>query len=380
MKTGLFLGEGRLMLLSPLNKNKIGVTSDKKKMLLLDSSIVFYLFSIERSINSSVSLFSCFDFIMSDVLIEVGAYYLNKLEDEQKQIPLGPPTSTTDNNDDTSSAMTKTNLPRSSSGAVGEPPNAYTCPITYDLMRDPVLLGNTGHTYERVAIESWLRNHNTDPLTNKSLISSELIPNKALGRAIKRHVLREGGTWPLPPIELKPPARGSDHGDDMSSMLRLFREFHDDTRQRNIFASMQALSFAVFRDFTARDADVNPLTIGNSNNRSTLSLSRIERELRSLGVASWDRVQGYRMVDNDDAVLEAVSSMFNSYDTDGERDSHRDSARNPTVEEEALDEEDLNPRDIAIVIEQARCSRNDAIRALRSENNDVVNAIMLLTI
>ncbi len=30
-------------------------------------------------------------------------------------------------------------------------------------MRDPVLIAQTGHTYERAAIEGWLREHSTDP-------------------------------------------------------------------------------------------------------------------------------------------------------------------------------------------------------------------------
>ena len=30
-------------------------------------------------------------------------------------------------------------------------------------MRDPVLVAQTGHTYERTAIENWLREHSTDP-------------------------------------------------------------------------------------------------------------------------------------------------------------------------------------------------------------------------
>ena len=30
-------------------------------------------------------------------------------------------------------------------------------------MADPVLVAQTGHTYERAAIESWLREHSTDP-------------------------------------------------------------------------------------------------------------------------------------------------------------------------------------------------------------------------
>ena len=32
-------------------------------------------------------------------------------------------------------------------------------------MRDPVLVAQTGHTYERAAIEDWLRGHSTDPMS-----------------------------------------------------------------------------------------------------------------------------------------------------------------------------------------------------------------------
>ena len=45
------------------------------------------------------------------------------------------------------------------------PPHQYLCPITHEIMTDPV---NTeaGQTYERAAIESWFReNHSTDPMT-----------------------------------------------------------------------------------------------------------------------------------------------------------------------------------------------------------------------
>ena len=47
-------------------------------------------------------------------------------------------------------------------------------------MNDPVLLGITGHTYERIAIEIWLQNHNTDPLTNLFLENKTLTPNRKL--------------------------------------------------------------------------------------------------------------------------------------------------------------------------------------------------------
>lgn len=35
-------------------------------------------------------------------------------------------------------------------------PNEYLCPITMEIMVDPVIAMD-GHTYERVAIENWLQ-------------------------------------------------------------------------------------------------------------------------------------------------------------------------------------------------------------------------------
>eukprot|EP01038_Epipyxis_sp_PR26KG_P011570 gene11570-15493_t len=48
--------------------------------------------------------------------------------------------------------------------------------------------------------------------------------------------------------------------------------------------------------------------------------------------------------------------------------------------EEAVDETGIDPKDIALVVEQAHCTRAQAVTALRNNNNDLVNAIMDLTI
>ena len=47
--------------------------------------------------------------------------------------------------------------------------SAFICPISQDIMRDPVMLFETGTTYERIEIIKWLSNHDTDPLTNEIL-------------------------------------------------------------------------------------------------------------------------------------------------------------------------------------------------------------------
>ena len=71
-------------------------------------------------------------------------------------------------------------------------PKSLECPITHALLQDPVILGVTGHTYERQAIEKWLESNNTDPISGEVLENRTLTPNFALREAIEDYVkLRE---------------------------------------------------------------------------------------------------------------------------------------------------------------------------------------------
>jgi len=51
-------------------------------------------------------------------------------------------------------------------------------------MSDPVICSD-GHTYERHAIEEWLRSNSRSPKTNQRLHSRDLIPNHALRGTIE---------------------------------------------------------------------------------------------------------------------------------------------------------------------------------------------------
>jgi len=62
--------------------------------------------------------------------------------------------------------------------------DTFLCPITRDLMTDPVICSD-GHTYERYAIEEWLRSSSRSPKTNQRLASRELIPNHAMRNTIE---------------------------------------------------------------------------------------------------------------------------------------------------------------------------------------------------
>ncbi|EKX52306.1 hypothetical protein GUITHDRAFT_65545, partial [Guillardia theta CCMP2712] len=63
-------------------------------------------------------------------------------------------------------------------------PPSFICPITNEMMRDPVSTCD-GHSYERSAIEDWLQKHNTSPVTNLLLESTILIPVHALRNSIE---------------------------------------------------------------------------------------------------------------------------------------------------------------------------------------------------
>ena len=62
-------------------------------------------------------------------------------------------------------------------------PRDYRCPITKEIMRDPVIV-STGHTFERTAIERCLQTHSANPLTGAYLDNRILTPNIALRQAI----------------------------------------------------------------------------------------------------------------------------------------------------------------------------------------------------
>ncbi|KAK7300657.1 hypothetical protein RJT34_11505 [Clitoria ternatea] len=64
-------------------------------------------------------------------------------------------------------------------------PTHFRCPVTLDLMKDPVTL-STGITYDRDSIEKWVEagNH-TCPVTKTELTTFDMIPNHAIRRMIQ---------------------------------------------------------------------------------------------------------------------------------------------------------------------------------------------------
>jgi hypothetical protein len=69
---------------------------------------------------------------------------------------------------------------------VNNVPDELVCPISQELMVDPVIVAETGQTYDRETITAWLHMHRTDPNTNCELRSKKLIPNVAVRKLVNR--------------------------------------------------------------------------------------------------------------------------------------------------------------------------------------------------
>jgi hypothetical protein len=88
--------------------------------------------------------------------------------------------------------------------AMEEPPQLFLCPISMELMEDPVTV-STGVTYDRRSIERWFFKFGktTCPATMQRLASFDLTPNHTLKRVISSWLVRASSSSDkLPPERL----------------------------------------------------------------------------------------------------------------------------------------------------------------------------------
>jgi len=67
-------------------------------------------------------------------------------------------------------------------------PPSFLCPISTEIMSDPVLVVESGMVYDRSSIERWFQNSSTDPLTNAPVNSKTLVSIITLKNAIQEWV------------------------------------------------------------------------------------------------------------------------------------------------------------------------------------------------
>eukprot|EP00249_Psilotum_nudum_P019516 c27289_g1_i6 orf=1092-2807(-) len=87
-------------------------------------------------------------------------------------------------------------------GHVTLPPEEFRCPISLQLMADPVII-SSGQTYERVSIEKWFEEgHDTCPKSQQKLAHLNITPNYCVKGLIASWCERHGVPIPEPPSPL----------------------------------------------------------------------------------------------------------------------------------------------------------------------------------
>ena len=77
-----------------------------------------------------------------------------------------------------------------------DPPDEILCPITLSLFQDPVVCED-GFTYDRQAIERWLRDSGKSPMTNLPL-NPRFIPNRDMKRRVIEWIERQKSFLSIP--------------------------------------------------------------------------------------------------------------------------------------------------------------------------------------
>ena len=77
-----------------------------------------------------------------------------------------------------------------------EIPKEYLCPITMELMKDPVILED-GQVYEKTAIQRWFVGNNTSPLTKKLVNKSIIILCHAMRNMIEDFIKKHTEDKPV---------------------------------------------------------------------------------------------------------------------------------------------------------------------------------------
>ena len=110
-----------------------------------------------------------------------------------------------------------------------EEPEELLCPILQSLMTDPVITED-GFTYERTAIEHWLKDHDTSPKTGKKLKHKNLIPNHIVRGQLQNY--REKHNLP-PAAPWQPPVSTQDENSNSSSNRNNNNNNNDNNNNNN---------------------------------------------------------------------------------------------------------------------------------------------------
>nr|GMD11135.1 U-box domain-containing protein 26-like [Ipomoea batatas] len=182
-------------------------------------------------------------------------------------------------------------------------PYHFRCPISLELMRDPVTVC-TGQTYDRASIESWVATGNTTcPVTRAPLTDFTLIPNHTLRRLIQEWCVanRAFGVERIPtPKQPADPglvqsllSQASSVSSNLNSRLSALRRLRglarDSDKNRSVISANNARQVLLSIVFSNMDSNSSELT---HEALSILSMFQLSRRSACFVASDLDRV-GY---------------------------------------------------------------------------------------
>ena len=137
------------------------------------------------------------------------------------------------------SASARGDLPDAPNADLDAEPEVLMCPITRTVFRDPVVLFDSGHTYERSAVLAhFRRNGAKDPLTRRALSSTKVMTNWAMRNVVQAWLDKHPGVTPdgWDSRELLEPSKddGTQTIDDVGDVgvLRTWLAMYPDLQER----------------------------------------------------------------------------------------------------------------------------------------------------
>ena len=161
-----------------------------------------------------------------------------------------------------------------------EPPEHLKCVITQELFRDPVILVQTGYTYDRKAIERWLsaKFPPTDPTSNVELWCTDLVPNWSLRQVVDEWGIANGYGAMDPPEEAvrvskdgRPTTRRSANATSAAALTHQYLQALHRTHPRH------AAVLVFLMTFTLGTITVTTLTVAHSVYTTTAAALQHEK-------------------------------------------------------------------------------------------------------
>ncbi|KAJ8538182.1 hypothetical protein K7X08_014722 [Anisodus acutangulus] len=111
-------------------------------------------------------------------------------------------------------------------------PNEFICPITLQIMTDPVII-STGQTYERESIQQWLdSNHHTCPKTGETLTHLSVAPNFALKNLIEEWCSKNNVQLPTKEAPATPPSPSAGSDEKLLSLIKDLSSSHLEVQRK----------------------------------------------------------------------------------------------------------------------------------------------------